>query len=64
MTSVDGDVCHQAMVRRKAAVLTVGQLDMFDKAEVVRQTLAVHRKVLDESSFNNQVIRITVICAL
>ena len=55
VTAVEGDTCHKSLTRLKAEVLTVGALDMFDKAEVVRQTLAAHRKALDETPFNNQV---------
>ena len=55
VTAVEGDTCHKSLTRLKADVLTVGALDMFDKAEVVRQTLAAHRKALDETPFNNQV---------
>ena len=55
LTAVEGDTCHKSLTRLKAEVLTVGALDMFDKAEVVRQTLAAHRKALDETPFNNQV---------
>ncbi|KAK7488729.1 hypothetical protein BaRGS_00020026 [Batillaria attramentaria] len=54
ISAVEGDMCHKALVRLKADVVTVGALDMFEKAEVVRQTLAAHRKALDESAFNNQ----------
>lgn len=34
--------------------ITIGPLDMFDKAEMVRKKLSRHRKKLDESPFNNQ----------
>lgn len=34
--------------------LTVGTLSEWDKGDMVRQTLARHRKSLDESPFNNQ----------
>lgn len=46
-----------SLKRRNLGVteVTVGGLDMFDKAEVVRNNLAVYRKKLDESPFTNQV---------
>ena len=34
--------------------VSIGALDMFDKAEMVRKKLQKHRKTLDESPFNNQ----------
>lgn len=34
--------------------LTIGTLNEWDKGDMVRQTLARHRKSLDESPFNNQ----------
>ncbi|XP_022100533.1 telomerase protein component 1-like [Acanthaster planci] len=45
---------HKALLRRNASTLTLGPLDLLDKATVVRRMLAVHRKTLDESPFNNQ----------
>ena len=33
----------------------VGELVSVDRADIVRNSLAVHRKVLEESVFNNQV---------
>ena len=62
VTAVEGDTCHKSLTRLKAEVLTVGALDMFDKAEVVRQTLAAHRKALDETPFNNQVSQSEELC--
>ena len=35
-------------------VLTIGALDIFDKAEMIRRRLGKHKKRLDESAFNNQ----------
>ena len=55
MTTVDGGKCHSSLKRRLCTEVTVGGLDMFDKAEVVRNNLAVYRKKLDESPFTNQV---------
>ena len=54
---VDGGQCAASLNRRtqKTELISVGGLDMFDKAEVVRQSLKQHRKSLDESPFNNQV---------
>lgn len=46
---------HKSLRRLQATEVTVGPLDMWDKADVVRNNLAVHRKELDESPFNNQV---------
>ena len=46
---------HKALLRREPSTLTLGPLDLLDKAQVVRRMLAVHRKTLDESPFNNQV---------
>jgi telomerase protein component 1 len=53
---VDGGQCLASLNRRaqKTELISVGGLDMFDKAEVVRQSLKQHRKTLDESPFNNQ----------
>lgn len=57
MTTIDGGKSHTSLKRRNLEVteVTVGGLDMFDKAEVVRNNLAVYRKKLDESPFTNQV---------
>ncbi|KAJ8317249.1 hypothetical protein KUTeg_005153 [Tegillarca granosa] len=53
-TALDNSKCHKALQRHKTREFTVVGLDMFDKADVVRNNLAVHRKYLDESPFNNQ----------
>ena len=46
----------KALKRRVGSVIvSVGVLEILDKAEVVRKTLSVSRKELDESAFNNQV---------
>lgn len=45
---------HKSLKRLGATEVSVGPLDMWDKADVVRNNLAVHRKALDESPFNNQ----------
>ena len=55
VSAVEGDECHKSLGHLKAETVSVGALDMFDKADVVRQTLAAHRKFLDETPFNNQV---------
>lgn len=55
LSAVEEDACHQSLVRLKADIMSVGALDMFDKAEVVRKALATHHKALEESAFNNQV---------
>ena len=54
---IDGGQLAASLERRtqKPNYVTVGGLDMFDKAEVVRQSLKQHRKSLDELPFNNQV---------
>ena len=50
-----GGKLHQSLQRRNVREVTVEALDMWDKADMVRSQLATHRKVLDESPFNNQV---------
>ena len=48
--------CHQRLCHHDNTVhLKVGQLDRLEKSDVAREMLAVHRKKLDESPFNNQV---------
>lgn len=49
------DVHKSAQRLKSAASVKVGDLDLLDKASVVRKTLEQHRKKLDESPFNNQV---------
>ena len=53
---VDGGSSLMILQQHKPAPVevTVGGMDMFDKAEMVRKNLSQHRKVLDESPFNNQ----------
>ena len=58
ISAVEGGKCHEALKRYKPTEVTVGGLDMFDKADVVRNNLAVYGKALDESPFNNQVSKI------
>lgn len=55
MSCQTGGKFHQSLQRYKTKELVVEALDMWDKAEMVRSHLAIHRKVLDESPFNNQV---------
>lgn len=55
MSALSDGKLVKALRRRKVVEVTVESLDMWDKAEVARATLAAHRKVLDESPFNNQV---------
>ena len=55
MTALKDGKLAQALKRRKIVEVVVEGLDMWDKAEMVRGNLATHRKVLDESPFNNQV---------
>ena len=50
----EGGQCFNSLSSRSPEVVTVGQLDSWDKVKVVRQTLVVNRKQLDESPFNNQ----------
>jgi hypothetical protein len=48
---------HQSVMLRKPQVIEVGALDMWDKADIVRSTLAQSRKQLQETGFNNQVCK-------
>ncbi|XP_050397784.2 telomerase protein component 1 [Patella vulgata] len=54
MSVLEGDKYHQSLKRLAAEEIIVTGLDMFDKSEIIRKTLATHRKTLDESPFNNQ----------
>ena len=56
LSGVEGGGCVSLLRKRKPAPseVTIGALDMWDKAEMVRQSLVKHRKALDESPFNNQ----------
>ena len=49
------DVYRSAQRLPVVATIKVGDLDLLDKAVVVRKTLDQHSKKLDESAFNNQV---------
>lgn len=55
LTAVEGGKLHSSLKRHTAMEMTVGGLDMWDKANVVRDNLATHRKALSEEPFNNQV---------
>jgi hypothetical protein len=44
-----------SLIRRNHHLIPVGPLDMWEKASLVRENLARHRKQLNESAFNNQV---------
>ena len=55
LSATEGTTVHQALTRRKPEVLAVGPLELLEKADVVRHTLSLHSKTLDESAFNNQV---------
>ena len=56
LSGVVSGSCVSLLRKRKPAPseVTIGALDIFDKAEMVRQSLEKHRKALDESPFNNQ----------
>ena len=56
MSGVEGGSCVPLLRKRKPtpAEVVIGALDIWDKAEMVRQSLLKHRKSLDESPFNNQ----------
>ena len=56
ISAVDGGLCHPVLRRHEISPveITVGVLDISDKAKIVRKKLAAHRKALDESPFNNQ----------
>ena len=56
ISAVEGGLCHPVLRRHEisSTEITVGVLDISDKAKIVRKKLAAHRKALDESPFNNQ----------
>ena len=60
VSTVEEGQSHKALLRRSPSCLSLRPLDLLDKATVVRRMLAVHRKTLDESAFNNQVILIII----
>lgn len=56
LSVTDGTDVHKSLLRRKPeVVVNVGSLEIMEKADVVRHTLARHGKALDETAFNNQV---------
>lgn len=56
ISAVETGSCHLVLKRHEITPteITVGVLDISDKAKIVRKKLAAHRKALDESPFNNQ----------
>ena len=56
LSGVESGSCVGILRKHKPAPseVTVSAMDVLDKAEMVRRTLAKHRKTLDESPFNNQ----------
>ncbi|XP_053324499.1 telomerase protein component 1 [Spea bombifrons] len=55
LSMTEGSSLCCSLARRKDSVLmSLGTLEPSDRAELVRQRLAVYGKKLDESSFNNQ----------
>ena len=52
----EGQVAHSVLTKRQPVPhqITIGALNVFDKAEMVRRSLSKHRKTLDESPFGNQ----------
>ena len=55
ITGLEGSQTHKSLKRLKAYEITIAGLQIWDKAELVRTTLARHRKSLNESGFGNQV---------
>ena len=56
VSGVENGACVANLRKRTTAPeeVTIGSLDIMDKAEMVRRKLAKHRKALEESPFNNQ----------
>lgn len=56
MSCREGQSAYSILQHRSSSptVLTIGALDIFDKAEMIRRRLGKHKKRLDESAFNNQ----------
>lgn len=56
LSGVESGGCVALLRKHKPAPseVIIGALDVWDKAEMVRQSLLRHRKALDESPFNNQ----------
>lgn len=54
-----GELYHKLLHSKKHVNdFVVGDLASMERAEMVRRTLAVHRKALEESMFNNQVTKL------
>ncbi|XP_074640264.1 telomerase protein component 1-like isoform X2 [Tubulanus polymorphus] len=56
---VEHGACHKNLSYRKCTGVGIGPLNLLEKADIVRQRLAIHRKTLDESPFNNQMKALT-----
>ena len=58
ISCLDSGTCAKTLEARRKGVETVrvGALDMMERTEFVRKLLKKHRKELDESAFNNQVL--------
>eukprot|EP00794_Sanderia_malayensis_P012166 gene12166-13421_t len=56
ITCLQDGACAKYLEARKAGVeeVRIGPLDMMERTELVRKLLRKHRKILDESAFNNQ----------
>uniref|UniRef100_UPI00398E6792 telomerase protein component 1-like n=1 Tax=Pristiophorus japonicus TaxID=55135 RepID=UPI00398E6792 len=55
LSVTDNSSLHRTLARRKGAVtFQLGPLEPLDRSEVVRRSLAVYGKKLEESAFNNQ----------
>ena len=52
----EGQASHSVLMKRQPMPhqITIGALNVFDKAEMVRRSLSKHRKTLGESPFGNQ----------
>lgn len=56
ITAADGEKTHASLKRLTAVEISISALDMWDKADIVRQSLAKYHKSLDETGFGNQVL--------
>ncbi|XP_071942652.1 telomerase protein component 1-like [Antedon mediterranea] len=53
----ENSISHKALLRRQresCSIIALPPLDILEKAEMIRSTLSVYGKTLDESPFNNQ----------
>ncbi|GFO40942.1 telomerase protein component 1, partial [Plakobranchus ocellatus] len=55
ITALEGNQTHKSCKRLQAHEISMPGLQNWDKAELVRSTLAKHRKSLSESGFGNQI---------